>query len=273
MSAQFATNTVTFGGTLADKLQATRHAGFAGIELWAEDLESFPGGPREAAKLIADSGLEIYDLQVLRDFEAQAEARRAEARAQAGHYFDLMETIGAKTLLTCAAVREDSLNDPSRAADDLAELGDLAHRRGLRIGFEALAWSRWTNTIDAAWRLVRAANRANVGLVVDTFHIQALNTPLARVAEIPMERVALVQIADAHMIPGLATIETARHHRVFPGEGDLAVAELVRLLRESGYAGRWSRSSTTGIAPSRRTWSPAGPCSRWSCCSRRRRHG
>ncbi|HTY70266.1 MAG TPA: sugar phosphate isomerase/epimerase family protein [Alphaproteobacteria bacterium] len=240
MSAQFATNTVTFGGSLADKLQATRHAGFAGIELWAEDLESFPGGPREAAKLIADSGLEIYDLQVLRDFEAQAEARRAEARAQAGHYFDLMEMIGAKTLLTCAAVREDSLNDPSRAADDLAELGDLAHRRGLGIGFEALAWSRWTNTIDAAWRLVRAANRANVGLVVDTFHIQALNTPLQRLAEIPIERVALVQIADAHIVPGLPTIEIARHHRVFPSEGDLAVAELVRLLRESGYAGRWS---------------------------------
>jgi 4-hydroxyphenylpyruvate dioxygenase len=240
MSAPFATNTVTFGGSLADKLQATRQAGFAGIELWAEDLENFPGGPREAAKLIKDSGLEIYDLQVLRDFEAQAEARRAAVRAQAEHYFDLMQTVGATTLLTCAAVHEDSLNDPERAAEDLAELGDLAHRRGLRIGFEALAWSRWTNTIDAAWRLVRTANRANVGLVVDTFHILALNTPLARVAEIPMDRVALVQIADAYMVPGLPTIETARHHRVFPSEGDLAVAELVRLLRDSGYAGRWS---------------------------------
>ena len=240
MSAHFATNTVTFGGSLADKLQATQQAGFAGIELWAEDLESFPGGPRDAAKLIADSGLEVYDLQVLRDFEAQAEGRRAAARAQAEHYFDLMQTVGAKTLLTCAAVREDSLNDPARAADDLAELGDLAHRRALRIGFEALAWSRWTNTIDAAWKIVRAANRANVGVVVDTFHILALNTPLARVTEIPMERVALVQIADAHMVPGLATIEIARHHRVFPGEGDLAVAGLVRLLRDSGYAGRWS---------------------------------
>ena len=240
MTTHFATNTVTFGGSLADKLQATRQAGFAGIEIWAEDVENFPGGPREAAKLIKDSGLDIYDLQVLRDFEAQAEARRSAARAQAEHYFDLMQTVGATTLLTCAAVREDSLDDPQRAADDLAELGDLAHRRGLRIGFEALAWSRWTNTIDAAWRLVRAANRANVGLVVDTFHILALATPIERVAEIPMDRVALVQIADAYMVPGLATIETARHHRVFPSEGDLAVADLVRVLREAGYTGRYS---------------------------------
>lgn len=240
MTKPFATNTVTFGGTFADKVKATAQAGFAGIEVWAEDLTTYPGGPKEAAKLVADNGLEIYDVQVLRDFEAQTAARRAAARDDAERFFDVMQAAGADMLLVCATTRDDAANDPDLAAADLAELGDLAHKRGLRIAFEALAWSRWTFTCDAAWRLVRAANRANVGLLIDTFHILARGTPNRTVAEIPMERVFLVQIADAHMIPGLATIETARHHRVFPGEGDLAVPDLMRTLRDCGYAGRFS---------------------------------
>jgi 4-hydroxyphenylpyruvate dioxygenase len=240
MRRNFATNTVTFGGSLADKLQATRRAGFAGIELWAEDIEEHPGGSAEACKLIADSGLAIYSFQVLRDFEAQAAPRRATVRDEAEHYFDLMQAVGAQTLLVCATTRDDSRDDPALAAADLAELGDRAHRRGLRVAFEALAWSRWTKTCDAAWRLIEAANRANVGLVIDTFHILVRGTPAPVVAEIPVERVFLVQIADAHIIPGLPTIETARHHRVFPGEGDLDVTALIRGLREAGYAGRYT---------------------------------
>ena len=72
------------------------------------------------------------------------------------------------------------------------------------------------------------------------FCASALATPFERIAAIPMDRVCLVQIADAYMVPGLETIETARHHRVFPGEGDLAVTDLMRILREAGYAGRYT---------------------------------
>lgn len=87
---------------------------------------------------------------------------------------------------------------------------------------------------------MRAANRANVGLVIDTFHVLVRETPAHVIAAIPADRVFLVQVADAYMMPGIETIKTARHHRVFPGEGDLDVAGLVRTLREAGYAGRYS---------------------------------
>jgi len=240
MKRSLATNTITFGGSLADKIAATRRAGFAGIEIWAKDVEEHPGGPADVRRMLDDSGIAITSFQVLRDCEAQAATRRVEARAEAERHFDLMEAVGAQTLLACASTREDSRDDPEAAAADLAELGDLAHGRGLRVAFEALAWSRWTNTCDAAWRIVRAANRANVGLVIDTFHVLVCRTPLPRIAEIPMDRVFLVQIADAFLVPGLPTIETARHHRVFPGEGDLAVADLMQVVREAGYVGPYS---------------------------------
>src|SRR5262249_37596165 len=155
---------------------ATRRAGFAGIELWAKDVEEHPGGAAAVRRLLADNGLAIYSFQVLRDFEAQAAERRAAARDDAERHFDLMQAVGADTLPAGARGRAARAAAPERAAADLAELGDGAHRRGLRVGFEALAWSRWTNTVDAAWRIVRAANRANVGLVIDTFHIQVLGT-------------------------------------------------------------------------------------------------
>ena len=57
-----------------------------------------------------------------------------------------------------------------------------------------------------------------------------------RMAQIPAERIALVQVADA---PGIAMdlLFLSRHFRCFPGQGDLPVVAMLQALRATGYDG------------------------------------
>ena len=94
-------------------------------------------------------------------------------------------------------VSPDAVDSTSRAAEDLAELAELARQRGMRIGYEALAWGRWVKDWTAAWEIVRASDRDNLGIVLDSFHICVRGNPIDPIAALPAEKIALVQVADA----------------------------------------------------------------------------
>ena len=73
------------------------------------------------------------------------EPQRTRNLARAQHKFDLMQELGTDLLLVCSNVSPASLGGIDRAAADFHALGELAAPRGLRVGFEALAWGRHVN--------------------------------------------------------------------------------------------------------------------------------
>ncbi len=115
-------------------------------------------------------------------------------------------------------------------------MGERAARRGIRVGFEALAWGRHVNDYRDAWEVVRRADHPNIGLVLDSFHICARNTDLRPIRSIPKERIFLVQIADAPRLD-MDVMQWSRHFRCMPGQGDLPVFEFMQALAETGYDG------------------------------------
>ena len=100
-----------------------------------------------------------------------------------------MEQLGTDLILICSNVSDQSLGGVNRAADDLRELGDLADERNLRIGYEALAWGRHVNDHRDAWEIVRRADHANVGLILDTFHTLARKIPVESIQAIPPDKI------------------------------------------------------------------------------------
>ena len=77
----------------------------------------------------------------------------------------------------CSNVSPDSLGGIERAAADLHELGERAAKRGIRVGFEALAWGRHINDYRDAWEVVRRADHPAIGIVLDSFHIFSRAAP------------------------------------------------------------------------------------------------
>jgi 4-hydroxyphenylpyruvate dioxygenase len=233
---QTAIATVCLSGTLNEKLEAIAAARFKGVEIFENDLLSFDGTPAQVGRRIKDLGLAAVTFQPFRDFEGMPQPLRAKAFARAERKFDLMGELGCDLLMICSNVSPDSLGGIDRAAADFRELGERAAKRGVRVGFEALAWGRHISDYRDAWEVVRRAAHPAVGLVLDSFHVLARGTDLNAMCAIPRDRIFLVQIADAPKL-NMDYLSWSRHYRCFPGQGELAIDPFMDALHATGFDG------------------------------------
>jgi len=234
--AELSIATVSLSGSLDEKLRAIAGAGFDAVEIFENDLLTFNGSPRDVGRLCRDLGLSICAFQPFRDFEGMPEPQRGRNFARAQHKFDLMQELETDLLLICSNVSPASLGGIDRAAADFRALGELAAPRGLRVGFEALAWGRHVNDYRDAWEIVRRADHKSIGIILDSFHALAPAFPVTAMASIPADKIFLVQLADAPKL-GLDVLSWSRHFRCFPGQGDLPVGAFMEAIAATGYAG------------------------------------
>ena len=228
--------TVSLSGTLPEKLEAAAAIGFDGVEIFENDLLTFDGSPSEIRTLAHNLGLAITCFQPFRDFEAMPDPQRARNFDRAERKFDVMQALGTDLLLVCSNIQPSVLDDDARAAADLADLAERAQRRGLRIGYEALAWGRHVNRWRHAWSIVQSADHPALGLIVDSFHTLAAGDDPAGIADVPTDKLFFVQLADAPQL-SMDVLSWSRHFRNFPGQGQLPVADFVRAVLAAGYRG------------------------------------
>ena len=133
--------------------------------------------------MIEGLGLKTITFQPFRDFEGMPEpqrvegfrASRAQVRRDAGARLrsphGLQQRVAGLRLAASTVRRRTSTNSASER-----------RRRGMRVGFEALAWGRHVHDYRDAWEVVRRADHPAVGLVLDSFHMLARGTDLRRSA-------------------------------------------------------------------------------------------
>ena len=228
--------TVSISGNFVEKLDAIAAAGFDGIEIFEQDFIAHDGDPREVGEMIRAMGLEITLFQPFRDFEGLPGALRNKAFDRAERKFDLMQELGTDLVLICSSCHPEALGGIDRAADDFRELGDRAAKRGLRVGYEALAWGGHVNDHRDAWEVVRRADHPNVGLILDSFHTLSCKIDPETIRRIPGDKIFFVQLADAPAIE-MDLLYWSRHFRNMPGEGDLEVTAFMQAVMATGYAG------------------------------------
>ena len=228
--------TVSISGTLEEKIEAIAAAGFDGIEIFEQDFIADVRSPRDVGRRIRDAGLEVMLFQPFRDFETLPAALRAKAFDRAERKFDVMQELGCGLMLVCSSSHPEALGGIDRSAADFAELGERAAARGLRVGYEALAWGRHVDDHRDAWEIVRRAAHPAVGLILDSFHTLGRGIDPDSIRSIPGDRIFFVQLADAPKID-MDLLYWSRHFRNMPGEGDLAVADFMRAVQATGYDG------------------------------------
>lgn len=228
--------TVCISGTLSQKLDAIAKAGFDGIEIFEQDFMTHHLPASDVGKLITDHGLEITLFQPFRDFETLPEPLRSKAFDRAERKFDIMQQLGTDLVLICSSLHPDAQGGIERAAEDLHELGERAAKRGLRVGYEALAWGKHISDHRDAWEIVRRADHENVGLILDSFHTHAKNIDPNTIRSIPGDKIFFVQLADAPAI-SMDLLYWSRHFRNMPGEGDLDVTSFMRAVMATSYDG------------------------------------
>ena len=228
--------TVSISGSLEAKLRAIAQAKFDGVEIFENDLLTSNASAREIGHLIRELGLTCTLFQPFRDFEGMPDALRPRIFERLERKFDLMQELGAELLLICSNVSPAALADRSRIVADFQTLGERAAHRGLRVGYEALAWGRHVSDHRDAWSIVREVDHPSVGLILDSFHSLARGIPNASLRDIDPKRIFIVQLADAPLMQ-LDYLSWSRHFRNMPGQGELALVDYVSTLLEMGYNG------------------------------------
>lgn len=231
--------TVSISGALADKLRAIADAGYAGAEVFENDLLSAPQSAREIGAMMADLGLACTMFQPFRDLEGMPEPLRTRAFERMKRKFEVMEQLGTDLVLLCSNCSAQALDARAQMLDDLHELGELAAAHGMRVGYEALAWGRHVADHRDAWALVRDVDHSAIGLVLDAFHSLARRIPSASIGDIRADKLFIVQVADAPLVE-MDYLNWSRHFRCMPGQGDFPLAEYAAAIRRTGYDGYWS---------------------------------
>ena len=159
----------------------------------------------------------------------------------------MCHALGAKVLLVCSSTSAHATGDTRRARARPAQARDArrAARHPHRLRGAVVGPARQRVPAGLGDR-ASARTARNLGLALDSFHVLATrHRRSTRSSTSIPDKIFLVQLADfmwQEIRSPEERINTARHFRVFPGEGvhSAEVAALVRRLDEMGYRGDYS---------------------------------
>lgn len=186
--------TTSVQGDLFAKLETIAETGFTGIELYEPDLTGVAGTATEIGKRAEALGLTVEVIQPFHDFEGLQGVARDQALARLDQKLDLMQALGARTLLVGTSTHPDATGDQDRISADLAELALRSGARGCRAALIALPWAWRIRTENAALRAVEAVDSPHLGLALSSFFSLADGSPPARLRDIPGDRLFHVQL-------------------------------------------------------------------------------
>ncbi len=227
------------GWSLPELVDGVAAAGLQAVGLWREPVTDH--GLDRAAKLVRDAGLRVSSLCRGGFLTAIEPAARAAAIEDNRRAIDEAATLGTNTLVMVVGGlpkgSRDLVGARERVADALAELAPYAGERGVRLALEALhpmycADRAVLSTLGQALDLAEPFPPAQVGVVVDTFHIW-WDPEVWRSIERAGERIASFQVCD-FLVPIPADVLLARGYM---GDGVIDFPPFVAAVEAAGWRG------------------------------------
>lgn len=208
----------------ADAILGAKKAGFDLVSLWTIAPSLYPRQlltadmEHECATLLSDTGLGVHSLEAfdLTSIRAALAVRPA---------LELGARLGAKTVLAFHFANPDR----AEAIDVLAVLAEQAAQCGLGVNIEPVAMGQ-TRTLVQARDLIRDAGIA-AGLLFDSYHFARVGGCAGDIAQIDPKLIRYVQICDGCAgIPEAEWIPESLQERLYPGDGDFLLVEMLRAL-------------------------------------------
>ncbi|MDJ0784025.1 MAG: sugar phosphate isomerase/epimerase [Desulfosarcinaceae bacterium] len=188
-----------------------------------------PGLLQQTKAAFRDTGVKLLDLELARILPNIAPATYLPA-------MELAAELGARHVISSAWTTDPG--DRDFVVDRYAEICDLASTFGLTVELEFPSFSRLTNLQEAA-EIVRAADRSNGGILIDTLYFHLSQVQLEELERLPPQWIHFLHISDtAKQIPATreGKIHIARDDRRYVGEGCVDFAAIFARLPDVPYA-------------------------------------
>lgn len=228
----------TMRADLLTDIRAASAAGFDCLEIWAAKLRKFleSGTTAELRRALAEHRLEPYSINSIEHITFRDAEGHARLLAECEELCRTASELGCPYVVVVPSPlpegkgREDAIEESVRV---LGELSFVADRHNVALAFEFLGQPGCSvQTLELADEIVRHVARANVGLVIDSFHFYAGGSSLLSVEALDPSRLFVLHINDAEDLP---REQLEDRHRLLPGLGILPLKEILRALRAVGY--------------------------------------
>lgn len=181
---------------------------------------------KQTKKALNETGLKLCDIELARIYDG----------VDLKSYLPAMEVaaeLGGRSLVT-------SFWSPGRnfAIEKYSELCDLAKPFGLTVDVEFVTFADVVN-VQETIAVLRSAKRENCGILVDTLHFNRSSVTLQELDAVPREWFHFVHVCDAPgEIPTTkeGLIHIAREERLYPGEGGIDIAAILKRIPEVPYS-------------------------------------
>jgi sugar phosphate isomerase/epimerase len=212
-----------------EQIRAAAAAGFDAVGLRlvpseATDVTVVGDAPmqREIKRLLADTGLSVVDMEIIRllpDMDVATLLPALEVGAELG---------------ACYVLVTGNDPDPRRARENFASLCAAAAGFDLRVMLEFVSY-RCVHTIEDAHQMIQEVGHAHAGICVDPLHLSRSGGNPEAIRPLDPSLFPYMQFCDARPLSSTppAAAELARESlsgRLYPGEGALWLPELLDAL-------------------------------------------
>ena len=235
-------NTSTISGyklNLQEEVAVVAEAGYAAIEPWIRELEAHEsaGGSLEAlGREIRDRGLSVQGAIGFFDWIVEDDAQRAAGLEIAKRDFDRVARVGGHLIAAppMGAIDVENLNLP-RAAERYRTLYDLGQEFGVLPLVEVWGFSKSLNRLGEAAYIAIESGAPGAAILADVYHLYKGGSGHAGLGLLSGSHLPLFHVNDYPASISPAAINDA--DRVWPGDGDAPLKEILHLLDSIGFDG------------------------------------
>ncbi|WP_153559162.1 sugar phosphate isomerase/epimerase family protein [Roseimaritima sediminicola] len=221
-----------------EDVAAYRRHGFSAVGLWRPKLDEL--GIERTAELLADNDMAVSSLSWAGGFTGSDGRGHEESIEDGIEAVRAAEVLGAETLIVLAGGANNHIHGHAMRLlqQGLQAIFEEARGTGVSVALEPIhpgcgdEWS-FVGDIRSTLEVIEALPRADVGLVLDAYHL-AMNVNAPEdldwlEAVVPFLR--LVQLGDAKQTP------LGEQNRCLLGQGRVPLREIVSVLAAAGYDG------------------------------------
>ena len=220
---------------MLEKIRLAAEAGFAGIELWINDVYEYVGRGgevREIEKALSDHGLIVPCAIGLRGWGEAVGPEYPIMLDEVKRRMEMAARLGSPYLVATPPRDDCPFTQLVERYRDLLEIG---REMGVKPTFEYISFFGSVCNLAQAWQIVQEVDDPDATLVLDAFHTYNGGGTLEDLRPIPVEKISHYHIDDAS--PDKPLCQQTDPDRVMIGDGPLDLKAEVDLLRGKGYQG------------------------------------
>ena len=223
--------------SLPEKIAIAAEAGYTAVELWSDDLTQLEKQGRplsEVKQRLRDAGLKVPSVIALFDWMQSAGAGKESAFGEARRRMEQAASLGAPHIVA-SPVPDAPHIDLGRAAARYRELLELGSEVGVTPAMEFLGFFKNVYQLEQAVAIAQQAGHPEACIVLDPFHLYRGGSGFGGIKLLKDVKISICHFNDAPATP--SQFEQTDAHRVYPGDGILPLAQMLRDLASIGYSG------------------------------------